>query len=153
MSIIQQINELMNIKITHDLSQEKEEELIDRRRQLRSAIQKKFKFFSFECDNCRFETRDIFTLLKHEKRCYQHNFNMEEIMSFIEKQKFKELIPSDTQCKLCLKKFGTKNLLSQHINRGVKNKCVDRVLSKVIQGLSQDEKVMVFHYARNLQLK
>ena len=151
MATIELINDVMNIKITQDLPEKEEEELLAKRRTLRKKLEKRFKMFEFQC-GCGFETIDIFKMINHENRCLGLNFNIEEIMAYLDKNStYTDLIPSQLQCRFCFKRFRTKNLLHQHLTRGVRLGCIDRVLKVEIQNLGVDEKVELLHFIRKIK--
>ena len=149
--ILKDIIELMSIKLHNEQTDAEQEALSERRRLLRNRVITYFKLGEWCCYNveCELEFDNIDKLLSHLNRCCAINIDMNEITDFIEP--FRRYIPSTTACKMCGKEFKNKNLLNQHINRGVRYGCVERALKTKLQCLSVNAKVEVMEFIKKLE--
>jgi len=149
--ILKEINELMSIKLQDGQTEDEQEALSERRRLLRNRVINYFKLGEWCCYNaeCELEFDNIDKLLSHLNRCCAINIDMTEITDFIEP--FRRYIPSTTSCKMCGKDFSSKNLLNQHINRGVRYGCVERALKTKLQCLSINAKVEVMDFIKKME--
>ena len=67
----------------------------------------------------------------------------------IDENELRSRLPQNLTCKYCNTIFKTKNLLSQHKNRGKAFKCVPKTLKNLIDQLSIDEQIYYLNHIRN----
>jgi hypothetical protein len=153
MSLIKNISELMNIKITNDLTIDEEEKLLVEKRKLHNIIVNYFKCSNWEClnDDCLYNTNNIDKFIRHEHQCYKCEEKNENIFRFISRQNYHKYLPETIDCIYCLKTFNSRNLLSQHQNRGKRLGCLDKVIKDEIESCSTDEKVSILRTIRKMK--
>ena len=145
------IIEMMEIKISDDLSIEQQEKKESRKRILHQRIISYFREGEWECENdeCEQTYTDIDNFLKHLNIHGEYNVNMGKVLDYIEP--YRKYIPSELCCKMCGKHFETKNLLNQHINRGVRYGCVKKTYRNLSQDLSIDEMMLVVNFIKSIK--
>ena len=151
MALSNLINEYCNFSIPVDAKNE--DELLTERMRLRSKLFTTLSFGRWECNNhdctCPFESNDLDEFLLHEIKCYDLEISYEKLCMMLDEKKLRARVPENTTCKYCLKTFSTKNLLSQHKNRGKPKKCVEKTLHNLVASLSLDEQIYYINHIRN----
>jgi hypothetical protein len=145
------IIEHMNLKILNDLSIEEQEEKERKKRKLHQRIVAYFREGEWECENddCCLKFTDIDKFINHLNIHGEYNVDMTEVSTYIEP--YRKYIPNHLNCKMCGKHFQTKNLLNQHINRGVKYSCSKKAFKTLSADLSIDEMMLVINYIKSIK--
>jgi len=142
--------EYQSISLSNAKDEEEEGRLQLQKHKVRQRLIQNLQDDTFECLNgeCPFESDDLNTFLNHEIKCYDLKTTTDKIIEDMESMNVYRYALNGESCKYCGKCFKTKNLLSQHQNRGVKLGCVKSALNKKLQELTSTDRLLVLNFIR-----
>lgn len=153
MALSQLINEYYNFSIPKNTTEEESDRLLSERTKLKNRINTALSVGKWCCSNhnynCPFESNDLDEFLQHEIKCYDLEITYNDLCRMIDEKNLRARVPESNTCKYCLTTFKTKNLLSQHKNRGKPKKCVAKTLQNLVAGLSVDDQIYYINHIRN----
>ena len=153
-NLSQLILEYQSLSLKDAIDEEDENRRIKSRLNIRNRLINNLKDDTYECcdtigdRDCPFESTDLNTYLEHEIKCYDLKTNSDTIIEAMESMDILRYALTGSTCKYCNKVFKTKNLLNQHLNRGIKLGCVKTALNKKIQELNANDRLLVLNFIR-----